>query len=96
MGLPKINWYTLGRRLTWRESKHFWMTQRAETYVACNGMCRLCGRRVDIDAFSIDHIVPKVLGGSDELYNLRLTHDSCHIKHHRDNYRRIDDMLHGE
>ncbi len=85
--------YRLLRKLTWKVSKDFWTTQRAETYVACNGICWLCGYRVSVDKFSIDHIVPQSLGGSDELYNLRLVHGRCHIRHHRNNHERINKLL---
>ena len=85
--------YRLVRRLTWRTSKHFWMTQRAEAYVACRGICWLCGYYVSINNFSVDHIVPQVLGGSDEVYNLRAVHERCHMRHHRNNQERIDELL---
>lgn len=52
--------------------------------------CGICGRRVDITLKSgtrgsrrgpsVDHIVPRSLGGSDDLENLRLTHWGCNQK----------------
>lgn len=52
--------------------------------------CAICRRRVDITLKSgtrgsprgpsVDHIVPRSLGGSDDLANLRLTHWGCNQK----------------
>lgn len=53
--------------------------------------CRLCGDPVDVSLKSphrlsptVDHIVPRALGGSDERSNLQLAHRSCNSsKRHR-------------
>lgn len=37
--------------------------------------CELCGK--PMHRFTVDHIVPKSKGGSNELSNLRLTHERC-------------------
>lgn len=52
--------------------------------------CGICGRKVDISLKSgtrgsrrgpsVDHIVPRSLGGSDDLENLRLAHWGCNQK----------------
>ena len=78
-----LDLYHLIRKFTWRESRHFWMTQRAEVYAASRGICWLCGYHVPVQSFSIDHIIPTSMGGTDELYNLRLVHHSCHHAYHR-------------
>lgn len=46
--------------------------------------CHLCGRD---GATTADHVVPRSLGGTDELTNLRPAHSSC-------NYKRQDMPLH--
>lgn len=46
--------------------------------------CHLCGRR---GATTADHVVPRSLGGADELENLRPAHSSC-------NYSRGNTPLH--
>lgn len=83
------NWlYRTVRKLTWRTSKLFWIMRRAETYMACSGVCWLCAYPVPPEAFGVDHIKPIVLGGTDELYNLRLVHIACHSKLHRRRQRK--------
>ncbi|HCD1553239.1 TPA: HNH endonuclease [Corynebacterium striatum] len=39
--------------------------------------CHLCGRE---GATTADHIIPRALGGTDELSNLRPAHASCNSK----------------
>jgi len=49
--------------------------------------CRLCGDEVDLDLTypdrmcpSIDHVVPRSAGGSDEPQNLQLAHWICNVR----------------
>ena len=45
-----------------------------------NCKCGICGNNFnDSDQFEIDHIIPKVMGGSDQVENLQLIHKTCHI-----------------
>ena len=43
---------------------------------AYNGCCGICGKKIE-DNPTIDHIIPKSLGGKSTLDNLQLAHDSC-------------------
>lgn len=45
----------------------------------CVPECYLCGQRLDYlhDDINIDHITPKSKGGTNNFYNLALTHKSC-------------------
>ena len=45
--------------------------------------CGLCGKAAEFDKMTIDHVVPRAQGGSDELGNLQLAHEEC-------NYRKAD------
>lgn len=52
-----------------------------------NFACRLCGELVNfrdycnnIDGPTLDHIIPRSLGGSDEIENLRLACRMCNSK----------------
>ena len=39
--------------------------------------CHLCSKEILPEHFSVDHVIPLSLGGSDELSNLRPAHRSC-------------------
>lgn len=55
--------------------------QRADFFLARGGRCEVCGSIIRPgDAWDIDHIVPKELGGSDDWSNLRLILKKCHIE----------------
>ena len=61
----------------------------AELIAAANGLCGLCGRAVPVDlrhphpaSASVDHVLPRVLGGKDVRSNVQLVHLICNsIKH---------------
>lgn len=59
----------LARNIT-KEITEEWLVNK---YDQQNGLCFLSGRRLDVMTFHIDHAKPKLLGGTDELENLRLT-----------------------
>ncbi len=40
-------------------------------------ICPLCGNVVPWDELTVDHIVPKSLGGSDKIENLQFAHRDC-------------------
>ncbi len=42
-----------------------------------NGICALCGKYVELEEASRDHIVPRSRGGSNARENIQLTHKSC-------------------
>lgn len=44
------------------------------------GVCPLCGKQLAPQAANLDHIVPKAIGGSGSLWNLRATHVGCNSK----------------
>ena len=51
------------------------------------GLCGICGNAIDMSARypdpksrSVDHIIPRSLGGGDELENLRIAHLSCNSR----------------
>ena len=44
------------------------------------GKCRVCSRGLDFALFQVDHIVPKVEGGGNELSNLQLLCSECNTK----------------
>ena len=57
------------RGSTWR-----WRKLRAMVLARDGGVCWLCGRP---GADSVDHVVPRVLGGGDTAWNMRAAHQRC-------------------
>ena len=60
---------------------------RRRIYFASNGCCGICGELIDLRlkypnemSFSIDHIVPRSLGGSHSAKNLQAAHLSCNSR----------------
>lgn len=41
--------------------------------------CRYCGKRLTLDTSTLDHIVPRALGGTDRKYNLCLACRDCNL-----------------
>lgn len=50
---------------------------RMEIYERDNGICAYCDTNLPPDGFSVDHIHPVALGGSDDLDNLTVACRSC-------------------
>lgn len=44
------------------------------------GFCPLCSKSLAVQAANLDHIVPKAIGGSSHIWNLRATHVGCNSK----------------
>lgn len=52
-----------------------------QLFVRDNGLCVLCGHKIeadDVETTQVDHMVPVVIGGTDDLFNLHVVHASCH------------------
>jgi hypothetical protein len=47
---------------------------------ASQGICELCGKALSIAEATLDHIIPKSLGGPDALENLQIAHFSCNTR----------------
>lgn len=43
---------------------------RQAVYAKCGGRCAYCGTPIELKAMQVDHIHPKVMGGTDDLTNL--------------------------
>jgi len=84
-----------GRKMRMKAPRKGWFVARealkAEIRERDQGLCGLCGDpvpselplmpsgRVQDDHPSLDHVVPRSLGGSDEPSNLQLTHWKCNV-----------------
>lgn len=53
--------------------------QRIAIFEAARGECYLCGGKIKVgDAWDVEHVLARELGGSDEPDNLRPAHAKCH------------------
>lgn len=43
---------------------------RAAVYAKCQGRCAYCGLPIELAQMQVDHVHPKVAGGTDDLRNL--------------------------
>lgn len=46
-------------------------------YLRCEGLCGICGTKVDLDVLQFDHIIPLRLGGCEVPENLQIAHKVC-------------------
>lgn len=72
-----------------RIDKSWWIPgdERQSIYERDGSICQLCDEPVDLDldaraamSATLDHIVPRSLGGTNEPANLRLAHRACNSK----------------
>ena len=52
-------------------------TTRKEVYRKSEGHCMLCGKFVDYEDFTVDHIIPLAKGGTNDISNLQCTCKRC-------------------
>lgn len=52
-------------------------TTRKEVYRKSEGHCMLCGKFVDYEDFTVDHIVPLAKGGTNDISNLQCACKRC-------------------
>lgn len=58
-------------------STRAWRVRRAFVLQRDHWVCWLCGRA---GADSVDHVIPRERGGTDDLGNLRAAHLSCNLR----------------
>lgn len=56
------------------------LSEIVAVYARSNGMCALCGKPVDPDDATIDHIIPKSRGGEHVPDNWQLAHRRCNTR----------------
>jgi len=61
-------------------AKHRRSALRRELWDAQSGLCGICAQSMEYSDTHIDHIIPKSKGGSNERYNLQLTHSACNLR----------------
>lgn len=57
-------------------------TRRAQLFADKNGVCHLCGAKVQAgEAWDVSHPIPLAIGGSDDETNWDVAHRKCHRLH---------------
>lgn len=59
---------------------------RKQVYAKYNGHCAYCGKKIAYKDMQIDHIIPKLNGGTDDMSNLN---PSCRLCNH---YKRANSL----
>ncbi len=77
---PKANGGTGRNQSQAGYGRRAWRLARAERLLLDNWQCQQCGRIVTGREAHVDHVVPKVAGGSDLMGNLRTLCRSCHSR----------------
>lgn len=60
--------------------KRYSAEQRKIIYHRANGRCKLCGRKIELNNFSLDHVIPLSMGGADSMENLQATCRGCNFQ----------------
>lgn len=60
--------------------KRWTALRRARLFDAHNGLCHICGLKIDAvrGGFEVEHVIPLALGGEDDEANCRPAHVACH------------------
>lgn len=55
-------------------------TRRRRIFLAANGICHICGSKIDgtRERWDADHVIPLEISGDDTDENLRPAHEKCH------------------
>ncbi len=62
-----------------RTSKKFNLTHRFKDFIRDKFTCQYCGRKAPNIILQIDHVFPKVKGGTDDLSNLKTACQDCNV-----------------
>lgn len=62
---------------------------RRKIYERDGGLCQICGGPVSLRYMSLDHTVPRMIGGPTTLENLRCTHPECNWRRGREDFLRL-------
>ena len=60
--------------------KRYSAEQRKIIYQRANGRCKLCGRKIELNNFALDQVIPLSMGGADSMTNLQATCRGCNFQ----------------
>lgn len=60
--------------------KRYSAEQRKIIYQRADGRCKLCGRKIELNNFSLDHVIPLSMGGADSMSNLQASCRGCNFQ----------------
>lgn len=64
--------------MPYKAKRHsFSLDKRKRIYARGKGKCALCGKKIPFDDFTVDHIIPLILNGSNEEDNLQIACFDC-------------------
>lgn len=52
---------------------------RKAVWAKANGLCHICDLPMSRFELTVDHIIPRIFGGSDKIENLAAAHQSCNV-----------------
>lgn len=66
-------------------------TERVRIFDAAQGVCHICGTKIDgtREKWDVEHVIPLQLGGEDTGENLQPAHVKCHAAKTKDDMSRI-------
>jgi hypothetical protein len=98
---PENKQRVLEKNKEWRKRTHYKShTNSSDNKLMAINLLRqrdgnICGHcnMIIINDFSIDHVLPRCIGGKDNAENLRLVHKLCNIRRERSTYREVQNSL---
>lgn len=78
----------------WRRAKR--LARRAAVLDTYGTKCVKCGKRLNLNTATVDHVMPRALGGTDELSNLRPMCFGCNREKWHKDPRRIEQAFYDD
>ncbi len=66
----------------------------AKLIVKSKGICHLCGSPFVNEQPTVDHLIPRGIGGKDSISNLAVAHRSCNMKRNREDIQFFKMRMH--
>ena len=70
-----------------RKNSHWTRRKRIQLFYQYEGKCYWCGKQLEFNVATLEHIIPKSIGGTNAYENLTIACQSCNSK--KVNYKRL-------